>query len=171
MKINKTIINVAYLIIAVVMATDTVYCAQTGDSMDVKFTGTFLLSTPCTINNSQVIDVAFGNVGVDKVDGVAYEQKIPFVVDCKGAANTTSLNLTMSGVAVAFDDAAIKTNADGLGIRIKADGIPMKLNKPKVTTLKDLETLKLTAVPVKDPDKSLTEQPFTAVATLTADYQ
>lgn len=165
----KSILNtVCLLSIALVSP---VYSAQTGDDMNIKFTGTFLLSTPCTINNSQIIDVPFGNVGVDKVDGAAYTQKIPFVVDCKGAPDTTSLNLTMSGIAVTFDEAALKTNADGLGIKIKADGIAMKLNKPRVTTLKDLETLKLTAVPVKDPDKTLAEQPFSAVATLTADYQ
>ncbi len=166
----KSILNTVCLLSMTLILNDPVYAALTGDEMSVKFTGTFLLSTPCTINNDQVIDVPFGNVGIDKVDGVAYAQKIPFFVDCKGVADTTSLNLTMSGIAVSFDGAALKTNADGLGIKIKADGIAMKLNKPYITTLKDLETLTLTAVPVKDPDKPLTEQNFSAVATLTADY-
>lgn len=144
---------------------------QTGDSMSVNFRGEFILATPCTVNNDQVIDVAFGQVGVNKVNGTNYRQSIPYTVDCKGASDSSPLSLTMSGTAAGYDDAAVTTSADGLGIRIEANGQPLALNAPLETTLGALPSLKLTAVPVQDPVKTLAEGTFSATATLTASYQ
>lgn len=145
--------------------------AQTGDSMSVNFQGEFVIATACTVNNDQIIDVTFGEVGVNKVNGNNYKQTIPYTVDCNGIKDSSSLSLTMSGTAESYDDAAISTSADGLGIRIEADGQPMTLNKPLSTTLEALQSLTLTAVPVQDPVKTLTAGTFNAVATLTANYQ
>ncbi|MGL4429830.1 MAG: fimbrial protein [Silvania sp.] len=144
---------------------------QTGDVVTYNFTGTFVVSTPCTINNDQVMTIPFGNVGVKKVNGVDYMQPIPYTVDCHGAPDNSPLNLMVSGVATSYDNAAVPTSAEGLGIRIEANGQPMPLNKALSTTLGSVSLMTLTAVPVKDPSKELTEQPFTAVATLTAEYQ
>lgn len=147
------------------------FAAQTGDQVSYDFKGTFVLSTPCTVNDDEVINVNFGNVGVTHVDGIAFSQPIPYTVNCHGAVDNSPLKLTISGTAENFDEAAVTTSAEGLGIQIQANGIPLKLNQPLSTTLGAISSLKLTAVPVKDPLKELTEQPFTATATLTADYQ
>ncbi|ALB69333.1 fimbrial protein [Cronobacter muytjensii] len=144
---------------------------QTGDTMSVNFRGEFVMATACTINNDQVIDVIFGQVGVNKVNGTNYRQIIPFTVDCQGSTDDSSLSLTMSGTATGYDDAAVTTSADGLGIRIEANGQPLALNTPLETTLGALPSLKLTAVPVQDPVKTLAEGTFSATATLTASYQ
>ncbi|WP_259567510.1 fimbrial protein [Enterobacter sichuanensis] len=145
--------------------------AQTGDQVIFNFGGTFVVSTPCTISNDEVINIAFGNVGVDRVDGSHYAQPIPYNVDCHGAPDSSPLELTVTGTAESYDDTALVTSADGLGIQIQANGVPMKLNQALSTTLGSIPSLTLTAVPVKDPAKTLKEQPFTATATLTADYQ
>lgn len=150
---------------------NTARAAQTGDEMSVKFRGTFVVSSPCVINNDEIIDVSFGSVGVDKVNGSNYQQNIPYSVDCKGAADSSAVNITMKGQVQTFDEAALVTSVDGLGIKIIANGEPMKINKPLATTLSELESLVLVAVPIKDVSKNLAEQNFTAVATLTADYQ
>lgn len=147
------------------------WAEQTGDTVDITFQGTFIVSTPCTVSNDKVIDVSFGNVSINGVNGKDNGQPIPYSVDCHGAPDNSQLDLMVTGTAETFDDAAVVTSADGLGLQIQANGQPMKLNKPLSTTLGALQSLTLIAIPVKDPDKTLVEQPFSAVATLTAQYQ
>ncbi|NDO83183.1 fimbrial protein [Citrobacter sp. NCU1] len=165
--------HMRYLISALMMLTlfTTAKAQQTGDTVIYNFSGVFMMSTSCTIDNDQVMNISFGNVGIKKVDGVTYKQPIPYIVDCHGAPDDSPLNLTVSGNAVSFDQAAVVTSADGLGIQIQANGAPMQLNKSITTTLGGLSSMELTAVPVKDPGKALTGQAFSATATLTADYQ
>ncbi|MBN6045338.1 fimbrial protein [Citrobacter sp. ku-bf4] len=148
----------------------TLHAAQVGDQMSVNFKGIFIITTPCTVSGDQEINVSFGNISVGKVNGIDNKQDIPYTVDCHGAPDDSALNIQVSGVAEIFDDSAVTTSADGLGIQIQANGVPMKLNQPLKTTLGGLQSLVLSAVPVKDPAKVLSEQTFTATATLTADY-
>ena len=148
----------------------TLHAAQVGDQMSVNFKGIFIITTPCTVSGDQEIDVSFDNISVGKVNGIDNKQDIPYTVDCHGAPDDSALNIQVSGVAEIFDDSAVTTSADGLGIQIQANGVPMKLNQPLKTTLGGLQSLVLSAVPVKDPAKVLSEQTFTATATLTADY-
>lgn len=157
------------LLTAILMPT--AHAEQTGDSVTYNFKGHFLVLSSCTISDDKVLDIAFGNVGVKKVDGVNYKQTIPYTVDCHGAADSTSMELTVSGTAESFDNAAVTTNADGLGIQIQANGQPLKLNSALKTTLSELGALVLTAVPVKDPATELTAQTFSATATLKVEYQ
>lgn len=163
-----------FLLSAVLLAlshSHIVQAAQTGDAVIFNFTGSFILSTPCTVNNDDVLNIPFGNVGIKRINGVDYMQTIPYVVDCHGAPDDTPINLTVSGNTTTFDLAAVVTSAGGLGIEIQANGQPLQLNKALQTTLGELASLQLTAVPVKDPAIELTGQPFTATATLTADYE
>ncbi|MBB3320761.1 fimbrial protein [Atlantibacter sp. RC6] len=147
-------------------------CAlQTGDTMLLSFKGKFIISTPCTVSDDEVRNIAFGNIGINEVNGIDNMQPIPFTVDCHGAPDNSPLDLYIVAVTPAYDDTAITTTAEGLAIQIQANGQRMKINKPLSTTVGDIKTLSLTAVPVKDPLVSLTEQTFTATATLTAQYQ
>lgn len=171
MRIKGIVILIAVVGMLNAGLLQTVSASQTGDNVSVNFQGEFTIVTACTIKNDQAIDVAFGEVGVNKVDGANYKQVIPYTVDCKGATDNSPLSLMMSGTAEDYDDAAVTTSADGLGIRIEANGQPMSLNKPLSTTLGALQSLTLTAVPVKDPVKTLSEGIFSATATLTANYQ
>lgn len=160
-----------FLCLLSVFVMPAVHAAQTGDSVTYNFKGHFLVLSPCVINDDKVLDIAFNTVGVKKVDGVNYKQTIPYTVECKGEPDNTPLNLTVTGTAESFDNAAVTTDAAGLGIQIQADGQPLKLNTAKATTLGALSTLVLTAVPVKDPATELTAQVFSATATLKVDYQ
>ncbi|MFU2317532.1 fimbrial protein [Rahnella sp. PCH160] len=162
--------TVFFWLLAILMM-QTTYAAQTGDSVTYNFKGHFLVLPTCVISDDKVMDVAFNTVGVKKVDGVNFKQTIPYTVECKGEPDNTPLNLTIIGTAESFDDAAVTTDAPGLGIQIQADGQPLKLNTAKSTTLGALSSLVLTAVPVKDPATELAAQAFSATATLKVDYQ
>lgn len=160
-----------FLCLLTALAIHTARAAQTGDTVTYNFKGHFLVLSPCIISDDKVIEISFGSVGVKKVDGVNYKQTIPYTVDCKGEPDSTAMNLTLTGTAMSFDNAAVTTNAAGLGIQIQADGQPLKLNTPLATTLGGLSSLVLTAVPVKDPSTELAAQIFSATATLKVDYQ
>lgn len=171
MKSKKTRLALSSVGLILTFAIQMAWAQQTGDSANMTFQGHFMVSSPCTISNDKVIDVFFGNISIKDVNGKDHGQTIPYSVDCHGASDDSSLNLVVTGTAESFDDAAVATTAVGLGLQIQANGQSMKLNKPLSTTVGGLQTLTLTAIPVKDPMKTLTEQPFTAIATLTAQYQ
>lgn len=158
-------------IISFFMNVPYVMSVQTGDNVTYNFTGTYLITTPCTISNEEILNINFGNVGINKVDGSHYAQNIPYIVSCKGATDETPVRLMVAGTSTSYDTSALATSADGLGIRIQAGDQPLKINEVMITTLGALQSLAMMAVPVKDPDKELSEQSFTASATLTADYE
>lgn len=154
------------------MVSESCYAAQVGDEIETTFQGQFLLYSPCTLNGDRVTDIDFGDVGVDKVDGIRYIQNIPYSVDCHGAPDNMPLNLSISGNVQPWNPAALVTDADGLGIEIQSSGQPFSLNVPISTTVLGVSSFSFTAVPVKESlQKELSPQPFSAVATMTVEYQ
>lgn len=141
---------------------------QTGDQVDVTFHGV-LKQRPCHISNDQDIEVHFGNVGINKVDGSRYLQTVNYSLICDDPDAGVALMLTVKGIPTDFDKAAVNTNAQGLGIRILQDGKPLTLNSRLKIIYKTPP--KLQVVPVKDPSVTLVENPFTATATLMAEYE
>ncbi|CAI0968469.1 fimbrial protein [Serratia proteamaculans] len=141
---------------------------QTGDQIGVTFHGV-LKQRPCHINGDRDIEVHFGNVGINKVDGSRYLQKVSYSLLCDDPDAGVSLMLSVKGTPTSFDLAAVSTSANGLGIRILQDGKPFTLNGRMKVTYKTPP--KLEVVPVKDPGVALVENPFTATATLLAEYE
>lgn len=140
---------------------------QTGDSQQVSFHGT-LRKKPCHIAGDQDINVHFGNVGINKVDGQKYMQPVPYTLTCDEVNASWSLMLSVKGTAAGFENTALKTNASGLGIRILQNGKPMEINKAMAITYASPPTLQ--AVPVQQSGVTLPEQDFSATATLMAEY-
>ncbi len=137
---------------------------------DVTFRGTLLEPPPCTINSGNDIHIEFGErVGIKKVDGVNYIQDINYDLVCEPNTHGWVLKLKLSGAHTSFDTAALQTNITDLGIQIQRDGQPFDLGSEISITPASRPVLK--AVPVQRPGVLLTEGPFTAVATLQADYQ
>lgn len=73
-----------------------VRAAQTGDSVQVTFTGV-LKRKPCHINNDQAINIHFGNVGIHKVDGTRYMQPVNYTLQCDEQDPGLTLNLSVRG--------------------------------------------------------------------------
>ncbi|MGO2155269.1 MAG: fimbrial protein [Serratia proteamaculans] len=142
--------------------------APTGDQIDVTFHGV-LKQRPCHINGDRDIEVHFGDVGVNKVDGSRYLQKVSYSLSCDDPDDSAAMTLVVKGIATSFDQAAVSTSANGLGIRILQDGKPFTLNSRM--KIDDKSPPKLEVVPVKDPSVTLVESPFTATATLLAEYE
>lgn len=141
---------------------------QTGDSRAVNFHGV-LKRKPCHINNEGDIDIHFGNVGINRVDGQRYMQDIPYTLTCEETDPSLSLKMSIKGTASGFEDTALNTNANGLGIRILQNGQPLKIND--AITINYAAPPILQAVPVQKSGVTLPEQGFSATATLLAEYE
>ncbi|WP_411752404.1 fimbrial protein [Serratia sp. (in: enterobacteria)] len=144
--------------------------AKDGEA-NMTFHGTLITPPPCTLNDGNRIDVNFGEqVGIKKVDGVNYRQRMNYQITCEGAGSGNSaLTLSLSGGATGFDSEALLTDKANLGIRVYQNDKPFTPN----STLKiDLANPpRLEAVPVKNAGATLTEGVFEAWVTLRADYQ
>lgn len=138
---------------------------------DMTFHGTLIEPPPCTINDGNQVDVDFGDrVGINKVDGVNYRQRLNYQITCDSALGSSwALTLSLSGVAVGFDNEAVLTDKTGLGIRIYQNDTPFTPNSSLKINLVNPPTLE--AVPIKQPGATLTEGVFEAWATLRADYE
>lgn len=135
----------------------------------INFHGS-LIVVECTVNNDSKQVVDFGNaVGIHRIDGKRFEQPIPFKVECKNYAGgeVPALTLTLEGNATTFNDAAVKTNVNGLGIELRSNGRAQSLNQPLTFDYKSVPVL--TAVPVADPSLPLSAQSFTATVKLTVE--
>lgn len=137
---------------------------------NMRFSGVLIEPPSCKINEGEVVEVDFEErVGVTKVDGVHYMKKLDYLITCEKWASGLDLTLTLSGKKTLYDDAAIQTNVDDLGIRILKNGEPFNINSSIVVDPKSPPTLQ--AVPVKTPGASLKKGPFMATATLKVEYQ
>ena len=140
-----------------------------GASANLTFSGTLNEPPPCTIDAGNTIEVDFGDVGVQRVDGEKYRKGVGYTISCGTDTLPWVLKLSVNGTSTTFDGAAVQTSVPELGIRIFQDNLPFALNKPLNITLSSPPTLDV--VPVKRPGAILTPARFSAVATLLAEYQ
>ncbi|WPU21981.1 fimbrial protein [Cedecea neteri] len=144
-----------------------VQATQVGDSHAVSFHGT-LKKKPCHISGDRDIEVHFGNVGSNKVNGQKYMQPVPYTLTCDEINASWTLMLSVKGTVAGFESSALKTNVNGLGIRILQNGKPMEINK--AMAIANARPPVLQAVPVQQSGVTLPEQDFSATATLMAEY-
>ncbi|MGQ1888419.1 fimbrial protein [Serratia marcescens] len=144
--------------------------AKDGEA-DMTFHGTLIEPPPCSINDSNRIDVDFGSrVGIKKIDGVNYRQQVNYQITCgTGSSGNWALTLSLSGAAAGFDKDALMTDKADLGIRVYQNGTPFTPNSTLKIDQANLPLLE--AVPVKKAGAVLIEGAFEAWATLRADYQ
>lgn len=142
---------------------------QTGDSVDFTFTGLLQAMTPCSINNDQTIEIAFGNVGINKVEGGSYTHAIDYEVDCGSVGGANKILMTLKATPVPSDDSILDSGRKGLWLQFYKDGAPLKLNEEfKVENV--LSPPKLSVTLITNPGEDLDEGPFSVTATLIAEF-
>lgn len=145
------------------------FSALTVNAAEMNFNGILIDPPPCEINNGKDIAVIFNKVGINKVNGDNYRQKVDFSLDC-GVVLPWELTLTLTTTSVAsFSDATVQTDISGLGIRVYIDDTPMLFGKPYPVS--SMAAPVIEAVPVKDAAQELVEGHFSASASLKAEYQ
>ncbi|MBH3000364.1 fimbrial protein [Serratia marcescens] len=145
--------------------------ALSAGNADMTFHGTLIEPPPCAINDGNRIDVDFGErVGVNKVDGVNYRQLVNYQITCDSESTGGAvLRLSLSGSTSGFDEQALQTNKENLGIRVYQNDVSFTPGSSLAIDLANPPRLE--AVPVKNAGSTLSEGAFEAWATLQADYQ
>lgn len=155
---------------ALLLAPQALQAVQTGDTATINFSARLVESTVCEINSGNIINVSFGNVSIFKVDTGEFIQPIEYTINCNAASSENTVYMSFIGRTSLFDDSALGTNADGLGIKVLKDGSAIELNSAFIIA-DPLNPPKLEVQLIKDPSvDQLSEQPFTAGASLQVEY-
>ncbi|MFQ6249416.1 fimbrial protein [Yersinia enterocolitica] len=156
---------VATFLTTVILASRTVSAAT-----NLTFGGSLIEPPSCEVNSGELIDVDFGRrLGIKKVDGIHYLQKVDYSIKCEPRAKNWAMELMLSGEPTLYDMAAIQTDNPDLGIKFLINGEAFTIGKPVSVNPADLPILEV--VPVKTPGSTLMEGAFEATATLQAVYQ
>ena len=138
---------------------------------DITYSGTLLDAPPCTLNGGEPVEIDFGEVGVNKVDGQNYAQTFTVIYECEGT--TTDMVLRYLGTVTSFDAAAVQSNIPEFGIRLQhqKDGAITPFVVGSTLPIPSYQgSSQFIAVPVKNAGAELQEGAFTAAATLQLEY-
>ncbi|MCW7548966.1 fimbrial protein [Photorhabdus sp. APURE] len=134
----------------------------------VNIYGVVIAPPPCVINNGNTIDVDFGDVMINRIDGVNYMQPVKYTVKCeKMPAN--AMKMMISGNTASFDRTVLQTNRSGLGIAVIHNGRKLPVNDWMKFSYPNFPELH--AVPVKEMATVLKGGDFGAGATMMVEYQ
>ena len=138
---------------------------------NLQFSGTLVAPPICTVNNEETIEIDFGNVAIDRINGSNYTELVGLFIYCDSVRQDNSIAMTLSfgGTPTDFDPAAIETDVEGLGIEIRQNDKP--LNIGDVLVVNELAIPMLEAVPVKKNGASLPIGDFEAWGTIKVEYQ
>lgn len=135
---------------------------------DVTVRVTVMEPPSCVINGNRVIDVDFGEVLINRVDGNNYKQDINYTLECQGGTNKI-MKMKVQGTPTYFDGSALQTNIESFGISLLSNGGLARINDWIYFIYPDKP--KLQAVPVKNPGAKLSGGQFSAAATLMVNYE
>ncbi|TQI79105.1 type 1 fimbria pilin [Serratia fonticola] len=142
------------------------------DPQNLVLHGTLITPPPCRLNGGNTLLVSFGDkVGIKKVASGIYRKPVDLDLDCDATTAAWQLSLTYTGMPVTFDtdNATVRTAERAvLGVKIFANGQPLKLNEP--LKINNLTMPALEAVLVQAPGSDLDDGAFTARATFRAEY-
>ena len=140
---------------------------------NMTFHGTLVEYPPCEINGGEPVEIDFGEVGVNKVDGQNYAQTFTITYDCEGLS--TDMVLRYKGVVTTFDTAAVQSNIADFGIQLqhqKGGVITPFAVGTSIPIPSYLGGSTFVATPVKKVGADLSEAgAFTSAATLQLEYQ
>ncbi|BEM58655.1 pilus protein [Serratia marcescens] len=138
---------------------------------NMSFRGTLLDAPPCSINGGKPVEIDFGAVGVNKVDGDNYRQTFTLEYECEGT--NSDMQLRYLGNATDFDSAAVQTNIADFGIRLQhqRNGVVTPFKVGGTLPIPSYQgSSNFIAAPVKKAGVALKEGAFTATATLQLEY-
>lgn len=136
---------------------------------NLTFDGTMIEPPACLINSGSNIEVDFKEVGIKKVDGVNYRERLSYAITCEAGTLPWEMVLRVEGVATTFESSALQTSVPDLGLQFFQNDIPLELNKGLV--INPAAAPVLDVVPIKRAGTSLSQGDFSASATLLVKYQ
>ncbi|WP_163333705.1 fimbrial protein [Enterobacter bugandensis] len=160
------------ILLALVIAVTPAFNSLVLASENMSFKGTLLETPPCEINGGQPVEIDFGEVGVNKINGENYSRTFVLTYECEGPG--TDKLLRYVGNATAFDSAAVQSNIADFGIRLAhrtSEGITTPFEVGSTLPISaQIQSSVFVATPVKKMGAKLPEGAFFAGATLQLDY-
>ncbi|MGJ3355329.1 fimbrial protein [Providencia sp. Je.9.19] len=146
--------------------------AKTANYYSININVKFVQST-CDIsgdstNLNSPINIDFKDIVENKINGVNYEQTIPYFITCGGSGNP-SLKLMMSGPKSDFNDDLLMTTENTLALNFKLNNVNLKINTWNNIAFNNQP--KLTVVPIISNRLNAIGGVFNASAALVVDYQ
>jgi len=83
---------------------------------NMSFHGTLYEDVPCEFDDAPVLNIDFGVVGVNKIDGVQFKKNIDVVMTCQSGFSARFKAFYL-GQKSSFDATALATSVDGLAIK------------------------------------------------------
>lgn len=126
----------------------------------------------CLINNGYIMEIHFGTIITDKIDGINYLTDVPLTLNCSGDNSfypNEQLILKYDGATANFTTDAVSTSVEGLGIKLQQNGETFRPGDSLIISETTIPELK--AIPVKQPGKILAEGSFESFAVLVAEYE
>ncbi|EAO2686194.1 fimbrial protein [Salmonella enterica] len=127
----------------------------------------------CLINNGYIMEIHFGTIITDKIDGINYLTDVPLTLNCSGSNEifypNAQLILKYDGATASFTSDAVSTSVEGLGIKLQQNGETLRPGDSLI--INETTPPELKAVPVKQPGKILAEGSFESFAVLVAEYE
>ena len=87
-----------------------------------------IVAAACTVNDNQAIEVNFGDVATNRVDGTNYRKPVSYTLSCSEGASK-AMKLQVQGTGSAFDGSLLGTDVSGLGIRMQNGSSNLPLNQ------------------------------------------
>lgn len=144
-----------------------------GMAETLQLSGTLLARPLCTVSDKGGrLDVRFGNLAINRIDGEQYRKAIPYQINCPGASTRTSwrMRLTLKGNPAVFEPKALQSSVPDLGIKVLLGGAELIPGEPQFMQITPTALPLLEAVPVKLKGSELLSIDFTASALLLAEF-
>ncbi|MDU9414385.1 fimbrial protein [Pseudomonas sp. zfem005] len=141
--------------------------SMAAESDNIKFVGKLVEPPACTFNGGKPIEVNFGEVRTDKIDGTNFKKTVDYGLKCERADGKV-LKLSLTGGASGFDPTVLATSVTDLGIKLFLDDTVLEVNKSRDLTYP--KTPVLTVVPVKKDKANLKGGDFNASGNLKIEY-
>jgi len=136
-----------------------------------------ILAVPdkCIINSGELINVEFGTLPDDQLDGNRFKQPLTLNFQCEGGnftpGNDVKINMAVSGNPTSFSPTLLKTDRDNLGIAIKDNNQVVEINKfYPVHSSSNIGQWNLNVAPVSRSGTTAPEGEFNASATIVAQF-
>ncbi|HEJ0329747.1 fimbrial protein [Serratia marcescens] len=146
---------------------------------NMSFKGTLIEQGPCQLDRDSKLEINFGDIQIDEVDGKNYTKVASFWWRCDQNPGKT-LMVRHLGTAASFDNAAVQTNIANFAIHTvvttnKTYMQPFVIGEAVLVDDKPPQgnnsLIIINATPVKRPGADLQPGDFSAISTLQLEYQ
>lgn len=136
----------------------------------LNITGTITATASCTFSGQKPLQIDYGDVYISDLTAGNNRKNLNYTLVCHGDPDGKSVNMEFKGEGAAFNNQLLKTNLDGLGIKLLNNSNLQALNSWFVI---DPGNLPMLEVELVKQAKATFEsgQTFSGAATLVVDYR